>query len=320
MKTNKTFINIFFTMILGILLVSTVSAKGSSEKTGLQPVRLGLLPDADSLPFIAAEKEGLYKSFDAPVELVHFMSPLERDAAFQAGQIDGFVGDTLGALFLETGGIDITITSNTSGRYGIAAAPGSVVSSLEDLTNKPIGISTNTIIEYAVHALFSQQGIGAEEISLTAVPKMPVRMELLLQGAISAAGLPEPLYSLVIAKGAVAVADTSSLTSSPGIMIFSAAVVEDRKEDLQNLYRAYQEAANRIDSDQESYRAFLVETAGFPEPVRNSYEFVRYGSASLPSEEEIDIVAQWMMHKGLISGSPDYRTLVSENWNLNFLD
>jgi NitT/TauT family transport system substrate-binding protein len=301
-------------------MVSTISAKGSGDKTEIQPIRLGILPDADSLPFMAAEKEGLYESFRAPVELVYFKSPVERDAAFQAGQIDGLVGDTLGALFLETGGIDITITSNTSGRYGIAAAPGSVINSLEDLKNKQIGISSNTIIEYAVNALFNQQGINGEDIAVTAVPKMPVRMELLLQGVIPAAALPEPLYSLVIAKGAVPVADTSSLKSSPGIMIFSAGIVEDRTEDLQNLYRAYQEAANRIDSNQESYRDFLVETAGFPEPVRNSYEFVTYGNASIPSEEEISVVARWMMDKGLISESPDYSTLVSENWNLDFLD
>lgn len=320
MKINKILKSIFFSIIMGTLLVSAISAKGSGEKTALQPIRLGLLPDADSLPFLAAEKEGLYESFGTPVELVHFMSPLERDAAFQAGQIDGLVGDTLGALFLETGGMDITITSNTSGRYGIAAAPGSGINSLEDLKNKPIGISTNTIIEYAVHALFSQQGIDVEEISVTAVPKMPVRMELLLQGVISAAGLPEPLYSLVIAKGAVPVADTSSLKSSPGIMIFSATTVENRREDLQNLYRAYREAAHRIDSNPESYRDFLVETAGFPELVRDSYEFLRYGTASLPSEEDITIVARWMIDKGLISESPDYSKLVSKNWNLDFLD
>lgn len=307
---------------MGMLLLAffPVSAQGVPESSEPEPVRLGILPDADSLPFMVAESQDLFGTYDAPVELVMFQSPVERDAAFQAGRIDGFIGDTLAALFLESGGTDISITSTTSGRYGIAAAPGSDVDSLEDLKGKSIGVSTNTIIEYAVHALFAQQQITDEHISVTAIPKMPIRMELLLQGTIAAACLPEPLYSLVLSQGAVPVADTSQLSSAPGILIFTAETVTERSDDLKRMYTAYQHAADSIDADPEAYRDFLIDEAGFPAPVRDSYDFVTYGRAAIPRTEEIRVVADWMQSKDLLDNIPAYEELVPSVWNLEFLD
>ncbi|MCF7952674.1 MAG: ABC transporter substrate-binding protein [Spirochaetales bacterium] len=293
------------------------SKEGEEE---LPPIRIGILPDADSLPFLVAEHEGLYEDFGAPIELVNFRSPVERDAAFQAGKLDGMIGDTLGALFLEQGGEDITVTSNTSGRYGIAAAPGSDVSSLEDMKNEPIGISSNTIIEYAVHALFSKAGIADDHVSVQAVAKIPIRMELLLQGAISGACLPEPLYSLVIARGAVPVQDTTALKSAPGILLFSSEIVKERKEALQAIYLAYDAAGKRIDADPDAYRDFLVDHAGFPPDVRDSYDFVTYGRLYIPGEEEIAEVEGWMLEKNLLDEPLAYEELVSAAWDLEFLD
>ncbi|MGM0432482.1 MAG: ABC transporter substrate-binding protein [Spirochaetota bacterium] len=319
-QNNWCITSILLICFLTIIPFQILAQGVQEEQPEEEPLRVGILPDADSLPFMAAEQEGLYEHFNTPVELVDFQSPVERDAAFQAGRIDGFIGDTLAALFLESGGTDITVTSTTSGRYGIAATPGSGLSSLEDLKGKAIGVSTNTIIEYAVHALFSQQGIGEEAIKVTAIPKMPIRMELLLQGSIPAACLPEPLYALMLARGAVPVADTSQLNSAPGIMIFTAESVSQRKEDLQNLYRAYQRAADTIDADPDGYRDFLVEVAGFPEEVRNTYEFVTYGTARIPAEDEIQPVASWMQARDLIEEIPAYRDLVPQTWDLEFLD
>jgi NitT/TauT family transport system substrate-binding protein len=307
---------------MGLLLLAffPVSAQGIPESTESEPIRLGILPDADSLPFMVAESQDLFAQYDAPVELVLFQSPVERDAAFQADRIDGFIGDTLAALFLESGGTDISITSTTSGRYGIAAAPGSDVASLEDLKGKSIGVSTNTIIEYAVHALFARQRIADEHIALMAIPKMPIRMELLLQGTIAAACLPEPLYSLVLAKGALPVADTSQLASAPGILIFTADTVTQRAEDLRRMYTAYQHAADSIDADPDAFRGFLIDEAGFPAPVRDSYDFVTYGRAAIPRAEEIRVVADWMQSKDLLDSVPAYEDLVPSSWNLEFLD
>ena len=309
--------------IIGIILILSAATAaltaGGVTETSLEPIRLGVLPDADSLPFLVAEYESLFETYGADVELVSFHSPVERDAAFQAGEIDGFIGDTLAALFMEEAGIDITITSDTKGRYGIAASPDSSIREPKDLIGKTNGISSNTIIEYAVYALLEDQGVPTDNLRLTAVPKIPIRMELLLQGGLDAATLPEPLYSLVIARGARPIIDTTILPSAPGILIFSADVVQTKRANMEALYSAYAEAASRIDANPDGYRDFLIDHAGFPAPVRDAYEFVTYGTPRLPADQEISAVADWMAGKGLIGPRSDFSDLFDPDWELEFL-
>lgn len=297
------------TTVLLALFVVTASlfAAPVSEQ---QPLRVGIMPDADSLPFLVAEAEQLFADEQVPVELVRFQSPVERDAALQAGKLDGIVGDVLGALFLEQAGFDISITSITNGRYGLAASPKSGITSIRQLSGKPVGVSSNTIIEYIASTMASRSGLASSMPTMLAVPKIPVRMELLLSGQLEAACLPEPLYTLVLTKGAVALGDSVQLGEAPGVMIFTAASVKEKSKQLTGFYKAYWKAAQRINAHNEAYRSFLVDQAQFPAPVKDAFSFVTYTKPALPSEAQIGEVEQWMMERNLLSNSISYAKLV----------
>ena len=282
-----------------------------SDQSPVRVLRIGVLPDADSLPILLAERDAMFSPNSDSIEVIRFQSPVERDAAFQAGVLDGFVGDTLGALYLEQAGIDITITSITSGRYGLAAAPGSS-DRISDLAGIPIGISSNTIIAYVVDRILSDPGISfpADKIVTLPVPKMPVRMELLLQGELGAACLPEPLYSLVLAQGAVPLADSGLLRTTPGVMIFSTKAVQEARPLIDGFYDGYMRASAALNTNPDDHRDFLVETCGFPAPVRDSFEFPTYAPPRLPTISEIEDVVNWMLEKSLISAPPVYTALI----------
>ncbi|MHC1693158.1 MAG: ABC transporter substrate-binding protein [Sphaerochaetaceae bacterium] len=301
--------------LLSMLVVLSLGLTGlwASASVEVRPIRIAIMPDADSLPFMLAQADNLYRAEGVAVELVPFQSPVERDAAFQAGRIDGMVGDTLGALFLEQAGFDITITSITNGRYGLAASPQGTLTSLAQLGDVPIAISTNTIIEYVTDALVASAGVPRERFKTVAVPKIPVRIELLLNGGILAACLPEPNYTLAVAKGARPLGDSGSLYDAPGVMIFTASFVGQRSTSLAAFYRAYWKAAQNINADPDKYRSFLIEKAGFPEAVRETYRFVTYTPPSVPSEDQVQRVVDWMVGKKLLDTVPAYADLVDDS-------
>ena len=165
----------------------------STDKVSTVTLKIGILPDLDSLPILAALKDGLYQSAGLSVELVSFKNPVERDAAFQAGTLDGIVSDTLGAVFSVLGGGDGVIVSITTGRYGLAASPKSGYTSIRDLAGKNIGISSNTVIEYVASTLMTEARDCRRKPSIPlAVAQMPVRLELLLADTLPGACLPEP--------------------------------------------------------------------------------------------------------------------------------
>lgn len=282
----------------------------SAPNTERQSIQIGILPDVDSLPFMLADYQDLFEKQGVKVELVKFQSPVERDAAFQAGKIDGMVGDTLGALFLEQAGFDISILSTTNGRYGLAASPQGDINSLRELANKEIGVSSNTIIEYLADSLAVSAGVGEEAVKLMAVPKIPVRMELLLNGQIPAACLPEPLYSLVISKGAKPLGDSTSLSDAPGVMIFGSEFSQRNRSDLTKIFIAYWEAGQLINANPDDYRAFLVDQAGFPQSLGPIFSFVTYTKPQVPSKAQIQKVVDWMNKKHLLDSVPSYEDLV----------
>ncbi len=287
-------------MLQGCIIVLSLTLLSCAPKPST-PLRFGILPDADSLPFMVAEAEGLFAKEGVAVELVPFVNAQERDAAIQAGRVDGAMADILAAAFLVAGGFDMRVTSVSDGRYGIAAAPGSGISGAAQLRGKQVGMSTNTIIQYSVDAILGAAGVPMDAYTVVAIPKMPVRMEMLLAGQVDAAGLPEPLLTAALQRGATLVGTTDEFRIDAGVILFSKAVLDTRLNEVKKLYKAYAAATARIGANPESYRSFLVEKAAFPMEVRDAYRFVTYRKPTLPDPSQVEAAIAWLDARKLLS-------------------
>ncbi len=273
-------------------------------------LRIGILPDADSLPLMVAEAANDFAAEGVAVRLVKFQNPVERDAAFQAGAVDGVIGDILAAALAVQGGFEVRITSLTDGRYGIVVGPDSGVSSLKDLAGKQIGLSANTIIQYMVDSFMTDAGVPPEKILSLAVPKMPVRLEMVLGGQTAAAGLPEPLLTLAKIRGGKILASTDDSGLRAGVILFTKKAADSMQAEIRAMYKAYWRAARAINADNEAYRPFLVSKANFPEETVSAYRFVRYEKPRLPLRADIVPVLSWMRSKGLLRAPVDPDSLL----------
>ncbi|PKL05823.1 MAG: hypothetical protein CVV53_07480 [Spirochaetae bacterium HGW-Spirochaetae-9] len=296
-----------FIAVVFLLLASSLLA---NAQTGSKPVRLGVFADADSLPFMLCETDGLFAKEGVAVELLRFQSAVERDSAFQAGAVDGVITDVLAVMLAVQGGFPVRITSLTDGRYGIAVAPGLAVASLKELAGKPIGISSNSVIHYMVDSLMAAAGVAASGINLIPIPKMPVRLETMLAGQTAAAGMPEPFLTTARVRGAKIIASTDDYGLGVGVLAFSGGFLSSRTGDVEKIYRAYWEAAQRINADPDAYRTLLMKKAGFSEEAAKAYRFVVYKKPRLPGLDDIDKAASWLSAKGLLKKSIDTASLL----------
>ncbi len=284
-----------------------------------EPIRIGTLPTEDALPLWVAEEQGIFEKAGIAVEITTFQAAQERDAAFASGAIDAYMGDIIASAALEAGGAPVSLATvmlgatAKEGRFAIVAKPKSTAKTLADLADVKIGTSSASIQEYVLDGLMKAAGVPDAKVKKEIVAKVPVRYELLMNGKLEAAALPEPFVSLALMQGAVLIADDTTgenLTqtvlgvsdeylATPGGMLT-----------VKKLLEGWDEGAGIINADPNSFRTLLVDKARLPEPLKTTYAVNQYPMAAPPTQAEVDAVLSWMKAKELLKADVTYTDLV----------
>lgn len=282
-------------------------------------LKIGALPIEDILPILVADRQGYFTEEGIEVELIPFQSAVESQSAVQSGQLDGMITDTIVAVLLNNSGFDVKITSLTlgatpqEGRFAIIAAPGSNIESPADLKGKTIGISNNSIIEYVTDNLLEEAGIDPSEVTKISVPKIPVRLEMLLNNQIDAIVVPDPLVSFAEFRGSkIIIEDTATKNLSQAVIIMTPKALEEKNNSLKLFYSAYAKAIKDINSNPAEFKDLLVENVNIPEPIADSYSIQKYPEPQLPQQREIDNVIEWLDAKELLSKPAFYEDMIDK--------
>lgn len=304
-----------------LFAIVALSACGASAAKDV--IRIGTMPTEDILPLWVAEQENLFSDAGLDVEIVVFDSASSLSAALTAGEVDMAMTDPMRAAKLAESGTDLSMEWVTlgaepaQGRFGILVAPDSGFASLSDLKqgSKGVGVASNTVPEYVFDKLCAQEGIDSSSIVTSEVASLPDRFSLVSAGQLDAAALPASLLDLGEAQGMVVLADdTQGQNLSQSVMVARASFVEgDGASELVKIAEIWDEAAQQINADPESYRELLIEKANLNEKVASTYPISQYPSAltadgalAHPAAELIEPVLAWMAQKGYLEGALVY--------------
>lgn len=311
--------NILAITLIIIMSITIVGCSNKVEtKTSSQPLKtitIGAMPDLDSLPFIIAEHNGYFKEEGIQVKIEHFKSASDRDTALQTGKIDGAISDMLAVVFFNDNNFDVKITSKTDGSFKLISGKNSGISKIEESDGKSIGISKNTIIEYLTDRIMESSNIDVNSLQKIAIPKIPTRLEMLNNGKLDVATLPEPLASTAISAGGKILSSSDKLGINPGVMIFTKDAITTKSQEIKSLYLAYNKAIKFLkDEKKESYIDFVIQEAGFPDSVKNTLTIPNYSKASMPSEKELEEVLSWLKSKELTTNSYTLKNLSNSSF------
>jgi len=267
---------LFLIVLCGLTLISGIYGKGKEDQVGEEKkVRIGFLPDPGALPLILMED----------VEAIPFMSAKERDIALAAGELDGISGDMIGLFHFEKSGSPLKILTLTECRFFITAHP--------DHQNDEVyqvGISENTVIEYLVDIL-----LEGEQVEKVAVPKVPVRLEMLRTGKLPMACLSDGLAWPLLADGFVNLRDQAETDLTPTVLAFSQRFLDENPGRAESLRASWNDAVGKINADTEKYHPLLLEAIRLP----NSEDFPmpHFKEVTLPTEEYFNSVKEWYESK-----------------------
>lgn len=283
--------------------------EGSKETAPV--VTVGVMPSTDNMPFIVAHEQGFDKKHGVTIELETFKSGKDRDAAFQAGTVDGINADLVGVAAYLQGGMDVKITSATFGQFDLIATP--ETTSVEELKDKEVIVLKNQGPEYAVDQILAQSGMTGADVKIVDVPQVPSRVELLQNNQAAAAILPEPFVTMTTTKGMTNLGSTRSIGINPFVLCFTTAVIDEKAEALKGMYDAYNEAVDWMQAhDQSEYIQLFVDEIGFPEELKEEIQVPDYPHAEQATETDITKAFDWATEKGILKETIEPKDVLSD--------
>jgi NitT/TauT family transport system substrate-binding protein len=311
------------TVIVFALFAVLLSACGGATPAAQEDptLKMALLPILDALPMYVADAQGYFKDAGIKVEFVPVASAAERDQIMQAGQADGMINDLISTVFYNRDGQKIDVVrfaryaSPADAQYSILAAKDSGITKPEELKGVEIGISQGTVIDYTTQRLLENAGLKAEDIKTTNVPKIPDRLQLLAEGQMKAANLPEPFASLAEQSGAVRVVDDRGLPSvGTSEISFNISTLKNKPETVKKFLAALEKATADVNADPTKWDTLLTDKKLIPAPLLGKYTLPKFPTASVPSEAQLKDVQAWMMARGLIKQEVPYSQLVDASY------
>ena len=176
-------------------------------------------------------------------------------------------------------------------------------------------MSSATIIDYLLDRMKAEEKLSDGALRNLEVKQIPIRLQMLQTGKAATAMLPEPLVSVVEAKGGRVIWDDRGLNEALAVV----ALKKDRLDDktVAAFRGAVADAARLIESEPDRFRAVMVKKGLLPAPVAQNYTMVRFsmfgtndGLPPLPSAEDVRRVGEWMVGKNMIKAVPAYDSVV----------
>ncbi|OJV63229.1 MAG: hypothetical protein BGO41_11095 [Clostridiales bacterium 38-18] len=298
------------TVMLAILLVASLVLAGCSAKEEeKQSLRIGVMSDLGAAPFVVAKENGFFDKLGLDVEITVFKSATDRDTAMQTGNLDAAMADMLTIVFYNDGAFDSKMIAATYGDYVMSSTPSLDASALKALDQINVGISANTVIDFATQQIAESLGVEGQ-VETVAIPQMPVRLEMLAAGELQAATLPEPLASAAVLGAGEKVSGTLELGLEPGIFIATQAVIDEKSAALEKLMEGYNQGVDYLnDTEQGTYIQLLIDQLGFPPTLAESFDFPTLAHATAANEATFAKVLSWMQERELTTSEYSYSDL-----------
>ena len=297
-----------------IFVPPPVSATGA----GGMELSFAVLPILDAIPFHYADEKGFFKELGLTVKQVPVGSALERDQLMQAERIDGMIGENavVASFNRETTKLQVVSIARESVEgfplFRVLSSPKSGITETAMLSDVPIAVSKNTIIEYVTDRLLSKKGLAFDKIVKKSVPVIPERFQLLISGRIPAATIPDPLAVSAVKSGAIEVInDTAFPEYSASVVIFSKKTIDEKKDAVIAFMKAWDKAAQRINEDPKSASGIVSKKIRVPKNVSPDFIIPPFPRGKVPSKWQWDDMMAWMVEKALLDKPVSYETSVT---------
>ena len=164
----------------------------------------------------------------------------------------------------------------------------------EQLIEKNIAVSRNTVVEYATDQLLNKAGIKYAETNKPEISQLPLRLQMLQYNQIDASFLPDPAASIAMNSKNKSLISTQELGIEFIATAFSRKALQEKRKEIELLITGYNLGVNHIKMHPQSEWKQVLMEIGVPENLTGLIALPTYRKATRPSAEAIEKATQWL--------------------------
>ncbi len=293
-----------FTTFMALAMVGTMAGctkTQTEEVKETKKLRFGAMSSIDIVPIVIAKEKGYFEEEGLELDFQLFTAAKDRDAALQAGELDGVIADEIAISIYQNSGIDMKITGATNGAWTLVVGKDSGIEKLEDLKGKKMAISENTMIDYLSDYIAEENGVNSSEIEKIAIPAMPARLEALRNKQVDAAILPAPFNDTAVADGGKGLATIDNADIMISAIGFLQDQIDNNEDAIKAFFTGYNKAVEYMkNTDIKEYEDIVIKTVGYSEDTKGNLILPELNTNYLPNSEKVQAVFDWSKDNGII--------------------
>lgn len=293
------------TTFMALAMVGTMAGCAKTETEEVKETKklsFGAMSSIDIVPIVIAKEKGYFEEEGLELDFQLFTAAKDRDAALQAGELDGAIADEIAISIYQNSGIDMKITGATNGAWTLVVGKDSGIENLENLKDKKMAISENTMIDYLSDYIAEENGVNSSDIEKIAIPAMPARLEALRNKQVDAAILPAPFNDTAVADGGKGLATIDNADIMISAIGFLQDQIDNNEDAIKAFFTGYNKAVEYMkNTDIKEYEDIVIKTVGYSEDTKGNIILPELKTNYLPDADKVQAVFDWSKDNGIIT-------------------
>lgn len=270
-------------------------------------LHVALMPVQDCLPFYIAQQTGVYERLGLDVRIHTLQAQLDTDTAISNGHVHAAYSDLARAIMLQQDSVAVRAVAAFDGELSLVTMRRGRIRQLNQLKEKMVAVARHSVTDYWSDRLTDSATIARSAIFRPQINDVRIRTDMLCNGTMDAAFLPEPYATEAVVRGNKENFSTRGLQPRLTALLATTQVLADadRRRQLKLLLQGYEEVVKKADETPtmtDSLPTLLRELCQTPDSLarRVAQQLPAFKPLASLKGSDAEAALEWLRRRGKV--------------------
>ncbi|MGN0233403.1 MAG: ABC transporter substrate-binding protein [Bacteroidaceae bacterium] len=261
-------------------------------------IQVAVLPTLSCLPVHYALRMGMFRQAGMNIRLWRYQAQMDVDTSIVKGHVWLAISDPFHAIRLQKDSLRIYPLMATDEPLSLVALKGRRVKQMQQMKEKTVAVNRLSSADYWCQRMTEESELDLSTIFRPQVNDLHLRTDMLLNGFIDAAMLPEPYATWAANEGHKRISTTpeQGICNALWIVIQNKGGSKTPVAQARDFTRIYKEAVRQLaeDVDADTLKAILSSEYRMPPLLADTIRLPKIPAPRQLTTDEIETAAEWL--------------------------